>query len=213
MPITICTNNKKFVEEKYSDYIENIIEYDADKPYGEKLAYVISQIKTPFFIFNQEINIFYDKVNPETIEKTIKYMVDNNIDQIRLMLYGNYNPIKDDTMFHQSTGPYYFSVATTLWKTSSFYKIADKYKSVNYRDFENIVQNYVRDTMKNYYLSSSKDITHNPIGYLMTSSYHWPQVHATSYGSWFKMTDYNHKLIDDIASEFEIDLSKRGISW
>jgi hypothetical protein len=73
MPITICTNNKKFVEEKYKDDIESIIEYDADKPYGEKLAFVLSQIKTPFVIFNQEVNIFYDKVHPETIDKIFEF--------------------------------------------------------------------------------------------------------------------------------------------
>ncbi len=213
MPITICTNNKKFVEEKYSDYVESIIEYNADKPYGEKLVFVLSQIKTPFVIFNQEVNIFYDKVHPETIDKTVKYMVDNNIDQVRLMLYGNSYPIKDDAMFHQSVGPYYFSVATTLWRTSSFLRLADKYKDVNYRDFENAVQQYTISTMKNYYLSSSKDITHNPVGYLMTASHHWPQQHCIQYGKWFKMTDYSHKIINDIAAEFSIDLTKRGINW
>jgi hypothetical protein len=213
MPVTVCTNNKKFIEEKYGDDIERIIEYDAEKPYGEKLAFVLGQIKTPFVIFNQEVNIFHDKVNPKIVDKTIRYMVDNNIDQVRLMLYGNAYPIKDDTMFHVSTGPYFFSVATTLWKTSSFYRLADKYRSVNYRDFENEVQQYTIDTMKNYYLSSSKDITHNPASFLLTHSHHWPQVHTTSYGAWCKFTDYNRKLIDDIASEFGIDLEKRGISW
>ena len=211
--VTICTNNKSYVTDKYSKLFDNIdcvIQYDDTHAFGEKLHSVINQIKTKYIIFQQEINVFIDKVNVEKIIECLKFIEENNVDQLRLIVSGVNNPIFNDKLIHKLESGYIFSVYPGIWKTSTLLDITSKFNYKVYRDFEcEEVHKYVSQ-YNNYYMSNSKDKYMNPWWFALWIPEYYPICHVLTGGKWFNSTDLYKSLINDIFNEFNIDITKRG---
>ena len=185
-PLSICTNNKDYIINKYSALykINNIYEYDDTKPYGEKLRSVIHQINTEYIWFIHDVNILVGNIDPNIIQNLLSQIESNNIDQLRLMISGIESPILDsDIQYNKITGnSYYFSVCLAIWRKTILLDIASKFNTVMYRDIENTdIQSYVSQ-FNNYYLSSNKDTQFIGEGHYL--SYYIPYVHSLYQGLW-----------------------------
>ncbi len=215
MNITICTNNKEFIESKYlSKYtnISNIIQYDDTQPFGEKLRYVTSKVETKYLIFQQDINIFFKKVNVDKILECLDFAEKNNVDQLRLIVSGVNNPIFNDTLVHNLESGYIYSVYPAIWKTSTLLDVATKFNLKQYREFEcEEVFMYLKN-YNNYYMSSKMDKSMNPWWYALWIPEYYPICHVISSGKWFNKLDLYQEIIDNIIKEYSIDVHKRGYS-
>lgn len=169
MPITIATNNKKHIEDKYLskyNFIKNIYEYDDSKPFYEKLRSVLQNITTKYLLYNPDTFVLTGDVDISSIEKIINKMNADNIDQVRLNVSGveNFKIVDGDTYelikgsFINFEGSFFMSVGTGIWNTKSLLDITTKFNMKSYLEAENSnVQEYVK-MLKNYYVTSSKNV-------------------------------------------------------
>lgn len=210
LPLSICTNNKKYILENYSNvYFKNIIEYDDKKPYGERLRQVLSNISEKYVLFNHEHNILVGNVEKIFIMSLLQKMEQENIDQVRMFISGIGNPqFPPEVSIIKNDGPYYMSCATTLWKKDSLLDIVQQFSEHTFRCFEcEPIQAYV-SRLKNFYLTSSKDTPFLEEGHYL--SYAFPVAHLTGTGKWRTNTPTNRMFIEEIEKEYDIDLNKRG---
>ena len=211
-PLSICTNNKDYIINKYSNVykINKIYEYDDSKPYGEKLQSVIEQIDTKYIWFIHDVNILVGDIDPRIIQNILIYIESNKVDQLRLMISGIDTPIlNSDIQFNKIiANSYYFSVCLAIWDKTILLDIVTKFKNTMYRDIENTdVQSYA-SKFNSYYLSSNKDTPFVGEGHYL--SHYIPYVHSLYQGRWITSSPTNNKLITDISNEYSIDLTKRG---
>ena len=203
--LSICTNNLLLIKEKYSMFYDiiNIYEYDDNLPYATKLMSVLEQINTEYVLFNHDNNILIDNVDINFINLLLDKMSSENIDTIRLSCCGISNIDKnDEPLLKPNTGGYFLSVFPSIWRTISFLKLCKLFKGSSYRDFEHGESQVYASSLKNFYLSNSRNIE-------PWISCHYPNIHAISHGKWF--FDAHQKEIEIIANEYLVDLNKRGI--
>lgn len=211
IPVAICSNNITYIQEKYGNTYKfaALYQYDNAVVYGERVFSVLRQINTKYVLFNADMNILTSHVNPSTIDLIIKKMDCENIDQVRLFVGGIDNPIFNNDILHPIEKGYYFSVNSAIWRTSTLLNISKKFSSVGYRQIEaEEIQSYAHG-FKNYYISSIHDILCPEEGHY--TSTHFPIIHVTYYGKW-RNSPYHAPFINQYATEFNIDLQKRG-TW
>jgi hypothetical protein len=208
--LLIATNNMDYILNKYESINkEQILIYDDNKTFSEKISSILKRITTKYILFNCDNNILVNDVNSEKINEIISIMDKDNIDQVRMFVSGISNPIFDDTLIKINTGPYYYSVNSALWNVNTLLHIMDTFKNKSYREIEcDEIQKFT-SKFNNYYLSSPNDIIFTGEGHYLS---HWfPICHCISHGKWVtKHSPMNKKFIDDICNEYNIDLSIRG---
>ena len=204
----IATNSKDYILNKYDNINEDrILLYDSSKPFGERLNSILSKIQTEYVLLCFDNDILVGNVDAKKISEIVNEMENENIDQVRLVVGGINNPVFNDEL-NKNNGSYFFSVIPTLWNVKTLLDITYTFKDINYRTFEGLdIQNYV-SKFNNTYISSSKDIKYTDEGHYL--SYYFPICHCIGNGKWRNYSPMNKKFIDEIASEYNIDLSIRG---
>lgn len=204
----ICFNDKEYIDTKYENKYK-VIEYDDKLPYMERMLRILENIESEYVIWTHEHNILVAQPQQNVINKTVKFMEENNADQVRLFVSGINNPIFQDGFHKIGYGSHYFSVNTAMWRKTSLQSVASNHKNHIYRCSECAeIQNYVKN-MNNYYLSSSNDIKLQGHGHVI--SYDFPLCHAITNGKWAvnpvsEQTNFIYMLL----SEYEINIDVRG---
>jgi hypothetical protein len=161
-------------------------------------------------------NILIGSTDIDSMHFYEQWMDKTGADQLRLNCCGcwwaNHPALHIERDIYQITeGPshtYFFSVQPGLWRCSSLKQLWSIF-TVDYHDSENLqIQQYVKNTFNNYYVwdASCKQIHANSNDW-DKYPHSFKTVHVILYGKWFlKCID----VIQDIAKEYNIDLTKRG---
>jgi hypothetical protein len=211
MPISICINDASWLKKTYDGQIQfqEIYQYDDSLTFAARMKDILSHIKTPYILFNQEINVIVDYPSRGLIDKIVSFMDEGQIDQVRLSDSGIQNIIRNDQMFHPITGGFFMSVISAVWRTSSIQILYERFRDRTYRTIEEgDSQYFVASNFKNYYISSSLDIEHPPLHSL---SYHYPNIHVTHHRQWCIHSKMNLYYVTKLLDIYNIDYTKRGI--
>lgn len=209
MPISICINNAEWARTMYKDQFQAVYEYDDSQPFATRMAAILSQIQTPYVLFNQEINVIVDHPSRGLMDKIVEFMDNGQIDQVRLSDSGIQNIVRNEQMFHPITGGFFMSVISAVWRTSSLLKLYQRFSYRTYRTIEEgESQHFVAHTFKNYYVSSTLDVEHPPLHAL---SYHYPNIHVTHFRQWCIHSKMNLYYVTKLLDTYQIDYTKRGI--
>jgi hypothetical protein len=199
-PLSIGTNNKKLIEDKYSNqysFIKNIYEYNDADEYYDRIKSILSNINTKYVLFNHEVNVIQNPVPIENIKKIIDEMESKTMDQLRLSDSGEKNPVySEDTFVHKIEGPYYISIQPGIWKRDTLLDVITKFPNTAYRDAEKKeIQDYVKQ-FNNYYATTVNDIRSDNINVSVFSLF--PIIHMTSVGKYRRDLPYiNNILIEN----------------
>jgi hypothetical protein len=211
MPISICINNAEWVKKTYENVFQfqAIYEYDDTQPFAARMATILSQIHTPYVLFNQEINVIVDHPSRGLVDKIVVFMDEGHIDQVRLSDSGIRNIVRNEQMFHPITGGFFMSVISAVWRTSSLLSLYQTFSDRTYRTIEEgESQTFVAQKFKNYYISSTLDVEHPPLHAL---SYHYPNIHVTHFRQWCIHSKMNLYYVTKLLDTYGIDYTKRGI--
>lgn len=206
--LIICFNDKTYINNKYNGKY-NVIEYDDKLPYMERIHYILNKIDYEYVILVHDTNIPIGNPSDNIFDRTLSFMVNNNVDQVRMFVSGISTPIFNDSFNKIPNNSYYFSVNVAIWKKASLSLISSLFRKHDYRCSEcTDIQNFVKK-MKNYYISSEKDIRLNGHGHVI--SYNFPFCHTMSHGRWTinphcEQTNYIMMLL----KEYNIDINIRG---
>jgi len=204
----IATNSKDYILNTYDNINDDqILLYDTSKAFGERLNSVLCKIQTKYVLLCFDNDILVGNVDTKKIIEIVNTMENRNIDQVRLIVSGIDNPVFNDQL-NTNNGYYFFSTISTIWNIKTLLDITYMFKDINYRSFESPnIHNYV-SKFNNAYISSYKDIQYTNEGHYL--SYYFPICHCIGNGKWRTYSPMNKKYIDEIASEYDIDLSIRG---
>ena len=210
--LAVCTNDIEHIRNKYTYCnFHALYQYDDTAEYGERLRSVLCKIPEKYVLLNHEHDILVDKPDMDVLNMLLQKLEIENIDQMRLTTGSADSPVFDkDIAVRPIDGAYKMAVSTTIWRRESLLSIATEFASHSYRCFEcDVIQEYV-SKMKNYYLLSNKDVQYIGEGHYF--SYYIPCAHCTHYGKWRTSTPTAKKFVDDIVSEYGIDIYKRGVN-
>ena len=211
VPISVAVNNAEWIRERFKDTIQfqAIYEYDDSTPFAQRMVTVLQQIHTPYVLFNQEINVLVDYPCKGFIEETLKFMNQTNADQVRFSDSGLHNIQRNHEIFHPIQGPFYMSVITAMWRTSTMLQLYRAFSNRTYRTIEDgEVQHYVSTCLKNFYVSSPFDVEHPPLHALC---YHYPAIHVTHFGKWCIHSKINQYYVPKLLDIYGIDINIRGV--
>lgn len=202
-PLSIGTNNKKLIEDKYSNqysFIKNIYTYNDSDEYYDRIKSILSNINTKYVLFNHEVNVIQNPVPIENIKKIIDEMESKTMDQLRLSDSGEKNPVySEDTFVHKIEGPYYISIQPGIWKKDILLDIVTKFPKTKYLDSESAeIQEYVKQ-FNNYYSTTVNDIHSDHVNVSVFILF--PIIHMTSKGKYRR----DLKYVNDILKENNID--------
>lgn len=196
--ILLINKNNNDLLDLYKYYNE-VIFYEDTLPYASRLLY-LSNIKDEYILFIHDIDVIIKK--DDYILSTIKnFMCENNIDRVDLqvrvewdrsnrdILKFNHNNTEIELRKQTNVSNYIFNVNPSIWKTSSFLDVLNKFKNETYRTIENdSVMNYCRKY--NIY----KLYSNNPIkcGWFSCLSF-FQFIHVTHKG---KLLPKTHNQLD-----------------
>lgn len=208
--VALCINDIDYIRNKYKDYnFHALYQYDNSATYGERMRSVLYQIPEKYIIYNHEHDILVDYIDMNILSMFVNTMETERIDQLRLSVSGIDSPLFDkDLLINPIKGSYHLSLITALWNRESLLSIATEFHSHSYRCFEcSPIQQFV-SKMKNYYISSNKDIKYVNEGHYF--SHYFPTAHCTHYGKWHTSSPTTQAFILNMVNEYGIELSKRG---
>jgi hypothetical protein len=210
-PITIGTNNKKLIEEKYLQkykFIKNIYEYNDSLFYFEKIAYLLNNIETKYVLLNHESFIIVDKIKKEIIKELINNMELYNIDNLHLSssaFHVDELPTNNSNKFiHKfNKDGQVMTIFPTIWKRDKLLELVLKFPKTTYQLSENPeIQDYVRK-FNTYYISSPTNIKTSNLQYAFSLI---PILDFTSNGKYKR----NESIINNILIENNIGSSIRS---
>lgn len=195
--------------EKYYRFDKTIL-YDVSITWCQKMVKLLSEISEDYIFFVIDNNIFVDNFSEEDLQRYLKYMVDNNIDQLRMLPSCISIPSEenDTGIYENKSNNYLFSVMPAIWKKESLLHIMNRFFNVDYREIE-LQAEYYCSNFKNYFVYSSRDFEER----INNFSYACPIIHALTFGKWVNEKQFYTKEIEKIALEYNIDLNKRGLIY
>jgi hypothetical protein len=209
IPICVCTNDSTTIP--ISDTI-TIYQYDDKLPYASRLLSILKNITSTYVLLTHENNILVEPVDINVMNDSIKFMTDNNVDQLRLFITGIGKP-KYDTMYQKvDEGSLYMSIQSTIWRKATLMNIYNQFKIYGYGSKKNQieysdVQEYVSQ-FNNYYLRSEYDTEIEGVDHNL--SYYFPVIHFTTLGKWLLDNSINKYYINILIEKYGIDINKRG---
>jgi hypothetical protein len=209
MPMVLASNDIEYVKKKYGDEFQfaKLIQYDDVLPYGARMKFLLEQLDTPYVLVNQDSNVIVDTPKDDIFTRIVEFMKEKNVHQVRLLDAGISNVIRDEDFFHENHGPYFMSAMTAVWNREALLKMYTTFSDHVMRCIEcEPIQDYVKK-LKNYYVSSPKDIQ-QPESHCI--NYHFPTCHVTHLGRWYTRGAANCKYIHEIANTYGINLAQRG---
>jgi hypothetical protein len=209
MPMTLAINDIEYVKTKYGDefQFERLIQYDDALPYGARMKFLLEQLDTPYILVNQDSNVIVDTPKEDIFTKLVAFMKEQNVHQVRLLDAGISNVIRDEDIFHENHGPYHMSAMTAVWDREALLKMYAQFSDHIMRCIEcEPIQEHVKQ-LKNYYVSSPKDIV-QPESHCI--NYHFPTCHVTHLGRWYTRGQANCRYISELANMYGINLQIRG---
>ena len=121
--------NKQMIKVYYDDETQTV---------SEQYKSALNKMKTKYMIHDMEDFILYDKPEEDKLIECINFLEDTDYDFVRLIKCGvNIHNIRNvGKNFYEvdSSDPYVYSHATTIWKTDSFLKVHNfmiEYKEKN----------------------------------------------------------------------------------
>ena len=200
-----------FCLKKY-DYIpeEYIILYDDSKAYADKLNSILCKISTKYVLFNHEKHVLVHNVISEKLDEIIVNMDISSVDQVRLHVSGINEVTNDNILLKINNGPYFISITPGIWNVNTLLGVTSKFLYKPYNEIESEdIQLYV-SKLKNYYTCLPGDIFYKRGDEYRSISYFFPIFQCTHRLKWHNDDYIQSKFIDDIAVEYNIDLSIRG---
>jgi hypothetical protein len=204
-------NSQECAEEMEKYYIfDKTILYDVSMTWCQKMVKLLSEISEDYIFFVIDNNIFVDHFDQKDLQRYLKYMVDNNIDQLRMLPSCVSIPSEENNtgIYENKSKNFTFSVIPAIWKKESLLNIMNSFFNVDYRLIELECSNYCSN-FKNYFVYSSRDFEKR----INNFSYACPIIHALTFGKWVNETPFYQVKIEEIALEYNIDLIKRGLIY
>jgi hypothetical protein len=203
-------NSQECAEEIATYYtFDKTILYDNSLRWPQKMANILSKIEEDYVFFIIDNNIFIDNFSIEELERYLKYIKENNIDQLRMIPSSVSIPPEENDIgiYENKSTNYIFSVQPAIWKRKTLLHIMEKFSYVDYREIELECSNYCKQ-FKNYFVYSSRDFKER----INNFSYACPIIHALTCGKWIINPDLYKKEIIILADEYTINLDKRGFT-
>jgi len=185
-----------------SDYIRII--YDDTKEYTERWKEILDKIEEETFMFMHEDMILFDKIDYQLLEKYIKYVKDDYVESIKLILAGDRFDewVIDKTLITNQYAK--FSIQPTITTKKVFRGHVDISSPLNIWQFEEAV------------VSSGKDFMVRLGGERKRGLYHYDSLvfpyiaTAINKGKW-NLNEYQQEL-NPMFEEYGINPFERGMS-
>ena len=185
-----------------SDYIRII--YDDKKEYTERWKEILDKIEEETFMFMHEDMILFDKIDYQLLEKYIKYVKDDYVESIKLILAGDRFDewVIDKTLITNQYAK--FSIQPTITTKKVFRGHVDISSPLNIWQFEEAV------------VSSGKDFMVRLGGERKRGLYHYDSLvfpyiaTAINKGKW-NLNEYQQEL-NPMFEEYGINPFERGMS-
>jgi hypothetical protein len=196
----ICVNKKD--DDIPNDYIQ--IYYDDKKTYTERLVDVLSQIDEDVILFTHEDMILYDTPNYIYLNKYYNYVLNNQIDSIKLLYAGDGGGLKseiDDTLIFNDFSK--FSVNPTIIRKEILEELAKNVGKLSIWDFELSIVGVGMDFMSYKGVEPKRGLYHY-------DSFVYPHfASAITKGKW-NMSEYQKEL-DELFKDYNVNPFERGI--
>lgn len=203
-------NSQECAEEmkQYYEFDETIV-YDVTLRWPEKIIKILSGISEDYVFFIIDNNIFVDYFHNKDLERYIKFMVDNDIDQLRMLPGCVSIPSQENDIgiYENKSNIYTFSMQPAIWKKQTLLHIIEKFSDSDYMTIELKCATYCGQ-YKNYFVYSSRDFKEK----INNFSYACPIIHPLTAGKWVNNTPFYTQEVQKIALEYNLDLNKRGFS-
>jgi hypothetical protein len=213
--LALCIDNSTEIFEKYGNEFsfKYVHEFKPGEHVYARVSPLLELITEPYIIFNIEINVLVDSVDTRILEKMLRIVKEDDIDQVKLLVTGVLapheiiqtvfqNPEEDLVMYPVLNG-YFLSLNTSLWKRTSFLKLAQTFPEHPWRCSEcGDIQQFVRTNFKTFAHSTRKD---EVIMFADWEHYYnaaFPFVHMTAAGKWRLTGKYQKKYIQMIWDEW-----------
>jgi hypothetical protein len=185
-----------------SDYIRII--YDDTKEYTERWKEILDKVDEETFMFMHEDMILFDKIDYQLLEKYIKYVKDDYVESIKLILAGDRFDewVIDKTLITNQYAK--FSIQPTITTKKVFRGHVDISSPLNIWQFEEAV------------VSSGKDFMVRLGGERKRGLYHYDSLvfpyiaTAINKGKW-NLNEYQQEL-NPMFEEYGINPFERGMS-
>lgn len=130
-PIVIAAEKKDF---SYDGLEINVLKYKKNRPWGERLIFELSQVKTEFIFFVIEDYFLLDRFNDRLFYNSLEFMK-NNTDVGYLSLSNKPSDILYEYCFHEiDTNNNRLFMNTSIWRTKYLLDLLRKHESI--WDFE-----------------------------------------------------------------------------
>lgn len=200
--IIIFSNKKMDTNHEY-------ILYNESHTYPQRLNYCLQQLPSNIthIILTHDWAFIYGDIDINKIINTTNKMKINSINQIRLLKsgVGTHTVLLDTNIYVINNDGLLFSVQPTIWEIHTLKKITYENQQLNYRNIENGLQSYMRQFINCFYYEGESKFE----GAGHHKSNIFPHIHSTTRGKW--IINENMPYIQDIITDFNIDINKRGI--
>jgi hypothetical protein len=209
--LTLFINeNDSNLEEIYKQ-VDNVIFYQNNLTYPQKVAMCLRQIKLDYFIFIHDNDIVYD-TDDNVIKNFFTFLRSNNYDRIDFQLAYDFDELKSNTItdnelyYIKSSNTdtrnkgYIYNVNPSIWKKDTLLNIMSTFEYLDYRTIEDdSVQNF--SLQYNIFKLFSKERYH--CGYFKCLS-PFKYLHITHSGhilSLQELTKESYKDIENIYND------------
>jgi len=188
-----------------------VILYDDDALYTEKMLMCLDKIDTDLCFIHQEDMPLYDEPNLDKINELASILRKGKLDFIKLIrgVDGLHFPLKYDNLYRiPSQSPYLFALQPSLWKTDRLKMVYKETKSS--KNTAVGFEEYVQETCRQNKILGSFYYDNEP----KRGEYHYdcsiyPYVAtAITHGKW-NITEYPEVV--ELLKEYDIDSADRGI--